>query len=837
MRRALLIGSETGGLSGVHADVEVMGEALAGLGFTVMPATGKDATAQGIAAGYRELVEDSGPDDAVVVYYSGHGGRQRNPLAAQDPTLPTWLQYIVPTDFDNRSDNRSRCILAEELTRLQLELTDRTRNVTAILDCCHAARMSRSGSAVPKALEHLHLPEEDLVRRWREARAGRPLGGDANPHAVRLVACAPHQSAYELHDARLGRSHGVLTAALVRLLTGSDPGALTWLDVLESVRGAVPAAAAPQRPDVEGPADRLLFSLGTRGGQGVLPVRIKDSVAVLPDAAVFDVAVGDRYELVAPGDETPLAGAVVARISRGDAVLALEGVPDAAGLPPGVSAWPVGAVLGQRPVVVLPASHPGRDRIARELASSAQVRIVEETDDALATVSLEDEGDHDQAVHVADGMGQPLSGEAMPLDEAVEAVRTLALGSYVRRLPSGTGRSALPPDVEVQYLRLLSGGGEEELTHGAHLFVDDRLLVRITNRSGERRFVCLFDVGLAGALTWLTSSEQGGVTLEPGEQYELDYGWDGGIPLQWPEKLPAGQAREESFVAIVTDRPVDRLGLLGRAGRTRGIPPASNSLEWLVDRLDTGRRDVPAPPRRDGGVRWEVRPCDFLLHPARRASADEPTFEIDERPDESFRLVTPRGPDMPGRVAVRLKELTVHSNRAFLRSQVRIDALVVTAASDEAGGPYRAATLRFDRIKDGDRLPFDDVLVYEGPVNRFLDIAVWVARDDSPDVDLAEGMAAETGSEEVSTALTALAAAEPTAAVVAGSAAAVAILIRMAARMIDQSRGTSIGVYRTTLLPHQRFGVGDGVGRHPAQGLLRAQDMSLVFEVVDLSRG
>ncbi|MEU8029038.1 glycogen synthase [Streptomyces sp. NPDC049099] len=74
----------------------------------------------------------------------------------------------------------------------------------------------------------------------------------------------------------------------------------------------------------------------------------------------------------------------------------------------------------------------------------------------------------------------------MPLDKAVEAVRTLALGSYVRRLPSGTGRSALPPDVEVQYLRLPSGGGEEELTHGAHLFVGDRLLVRITNRSAER---------------------------------------------------------------------------------------------------------------------------------------------------------------------------------------------------------------------------------------------------------------------------------------------------------------------------------------------------------------
>lgn len=47
---------------------------------------------------------------------------------------------------------------------------------------------------------------------------------------------------------------------------------------------------------------------GHVAGRGVLPVRIKGGVAFLPDAAVFGVSVGDRYELVAPGGETPLAG-------------------------------------------------------------------------------------------------------------------------------------------------------------------------------------------------------------------------------------------------------------------------------------------------------------------------------------------------------------------------------------------------------------------------------------------------------------------------------------------------------------------------------------------------
>ncbi|MDN3025893.1 caspase family protein [Streptomyces sp. S.PB5] len=838
MRRALLIGSQTRGLRGVHADVEVMREALTGFGFTVLSATGRDATTDAIVSHYRGLVEDTGPDDTAVVYYSGHGGRLRNPLAVQDRTLPTWLQYIVPTDCDDRSGRRARCVLAEELTQLQMQLTDRSRNVTVILDCCHAARMSRSGTALPKAEDQLAFPEDDLVRRWREARADRPRGGEANPYAVRVVACAPDQSAYEVDDMRLGRRHGVLTSALVRLLTEADVGALTWLDVLETVRTSIPVDALPQRPDVEGPADRLLFSLSERDGHGVLPVRVREGVAVLPRAAVLGVAVGDRYELFEPGTEIRLAEAVVERVRAGDAVLALKGgAQRAADLPPRVSAWPVDVALGRLPVAVLPVGHRGRDAIAADLWNVARVRPTESTDGALATVRLTD-GEHPEA-HVTDAVGQALSVGPLSAETAVHAVRTLAVGESVRRLPSGVDADALQPDVEVTCLRRLPGGEEEELTPGEHLFIGDLLILRLTNRAAENRYVTVFDVGVLGGVSTLTTADPSGVTLAPGEEYALGPQWlEEGMPLVWPEEVPRGRAREESFVLVVADRPVDRIGRLGTSGASRGLP-ATDGLERLVAELDTGRRDVPAPGRRNNGVRWRVERFDFLLHSVERPVEDEPVFEVDERPDASFRLVTPRGVDAPGRVAVRLKEVTVHSNRAFLRSRVRIDTMVLTASAADGADPYRTATLRFDRIKDGDRLPFDDVLVYEGPVDRFLDMAVWVARDDSPDVDLAELMTAETASEEVSTALStlsALAVAEPTAALVAGSAAAVAVLVRTAARLIDQARGSSIGVYRTTLLPHQRFGAADGIGRHPAQGQIRAQDMSLVFEVVEVDR-
>jgi hypothetical protein len=237
-------------------------------------------------------------------------------------------------------------------------------------------------------------------------------------------------------------------------------------------------------------------------------------------------------------------------------------------------------------------------------------------------------------------------------------------------------------------------------------------------------------------------------------------------------------------------------------------------------------------------VRYRVHRFDFVLHPVPRPDGGaEPRFEVDERPDPSFRLVVPRGVEPPNRVAVRLKELTVHRNRAFLASRVRVDALVVTAAPAGSGNPYQAGTARFDRIRDGDRLPFDDLLVYEGPAGRFLDLAVWVARDDSPDLDLAELLAAETADPAVAGALTTLAGlavAAPAAALIAGSAAAVAVLVRTAARAIEKATGTGIGVYRTSLLPHERFGAGSGIGRHPGSGLIRAQDMSFAYEVIDL---
>src|SRR6266478_2808332 len=268
-KRALVIGCQTGALRGVHADVELTAGLLGSFGFEATTLVEAQATCDGIRDAYRGLIEDTAAGDAVVVYYSGHGARFRNPRAAQDPSEPGWLQYLCPTDIDDAGRGAFRGLLAEELSQLQWALTEKTDNVTTILDCCHSARMSRDPAVLPKARERAGAFGWSSVRAaWQTLRMN-PMAGsanvDSNPSAIRVVACAPDESAFELQTPSSGGPHGALTSELARLLRQPGIAALTWHELAGLLRLGVMDLVASQRPEVEGPVDRYLF--GTRERQ------------------------------------------------------------------------------------------------------------------------------------------------------------------------------------------------------------------------------------------------------------------------------------------------------------------------------------------------------------------------------------------------------------------------------------------------------------------------------------------------------------------------------------------------------------------------------------------
>lgn len=819
-QRALLIGSQTGGLTGVHGDVEVMADALAAHGFDTRPVIESAASADGIVAAYRELIDDASADDAAVVYYSGHGARVRNAMRARDASLPTWLQYIVPTDIDDRSGGRFGGILAEELSGLQRELTERTPNVTTLLDCCHSARMSRNPSIVPKANDRFGFPWDALVSRWQAART--VVGpGDANPLAVQMVACEPDQSAYELESSSIGGTHGALTAALVMLLRRPDATTLNWHEVIELVRPAVLDVIPAQRPDVlgsKGTLDRLLFSLHEKDTCGVLGLAIEPGGVWLERAGLFGVAEGDRYALVAPGGDVraPLATAVVETIAGDRARLRVDGVASD-DLPTGTLAHPLEVTLGRRPVAVVPPDHRVATALLEALRASPHVRLVDEVDTArLATVRVDDRG-----FALLDAGGAPLTAEPRPptaggVALVVESLRKLARATHVRELASGSEQTALPDDVELRHCRLDTGTGvESPLTGGEHLFVGDALVVRATNTTSANRYVSVLDIGLTGAIEAMTAAQPSGTTVAPNETLVVGADAAGvvqGVTLFWPDGLPMDGPRPETMLTLVADAPIDGLGRLAQSGvKTRGPTPPDaprSAIERLIEELSVGQRDGRPPDAPAKPTRHRVHRLDFLLHPTTRPpEVEEPAFEIDRRPDPTFRLVVPKGIDAPQRVEVRLTDLVVHGDRSGSAGRAGVHVLVATTPADDGAVRFVAAT-RFLDDDDDEPLP-----VYVGPVGRSLELAVWLSTSDPKEHRLADLLAAELGG--------------------ATATGGVEELIGTAARLLDRVAGTSIGVYRTALLPHERFGAGHPTQRHPAAGRFDAPALSLAYEVID----
>ena len=79
-------------------------------------------------------------------------------------------------------------------------------------------------------------------------------------------------------------------------------------------------------------------------------------------------------------------------------------------------------------------------------------------------------------------------------------------------------------------------------------------------------------------------------------------------------------------------------------------------------------------------------------------------------------------------------------------------------------------------------------------------------------------------------AILALSVAAPQAALVVGAVGGAATLIQIGTRLLLQAAGKSIGLYRTSHLAFEQF----GVGRHPVQGVMRAQDYSFSYEILPL---
>ncbi|GAA0247328.1 hypothetical protein GCM10010492_53710 [Saccharothrix mutabilis subsp. mutabilis] len=577
-RRALLIGAETFGLSGVVRDLDSMDGLLRSKGFAVERCAGPEATYGGILSAFDRLTRATEPRDAVVVYYSGHGGRQLRADWVQRRARgqPAYITYLVPIDFDDSTDDDFRGVLSAELSTVQARLTERTRNVTMVLDCCFAGAMSREPLLRSRSLERV-VPVRALLD--RDASLG-DVAERVNPHAVRLVAAEPDQVAWE-GPGRGGRRCGLFTDVLVGVLEDVDDRRISWRRVLHRVRQDMRQRALGQRPAVKGPSARHPFSLDEEPASGAFPVSRRGGRLVVEAGRLLGLHEGDRLQLVA--SETTAAGqdAVVAAFTGVDAVLQASGPADDA-----VSAR---VVTSARPFTVHVDDRLGSD-LRRLVTESPQLALVDTAAEAAFTLTVGSDG-----LEIRNAGGRTLH---TTVPGSVERVRHVLDGLvHAERVRALADVAEEPPVVALRLLRCVDGVGVD-VPDGTAFHPGDRLAVRLANLSPFRLYTWLFDIGVNGRVTLLTNDQPDGRPLmlagAPDDVHTV--GGRRGMVLSWPSDAPRSGPRRETLLVLAAYRPVDLSVLESTSG------PVSNLREVAVhDTLPVGFR---------------AARIDFPLHPA-----------------------------------------------------------------------------------------------------------------------------------------------------------------------------------------------------------------------------
>jgi hypothetical protein len=804
-------------------------------GFVVDRRVDAQATRAGIVDGYERLVRDAAQDEPVVVFYSGHGARAEDPRyeapAGIGAETRRYVQAIIPFDYAQSKDDDFRGILAEELSLWLARLTGKTRNVAVLLDCCHAGMMSRDARALPKSLPHpLRVGVAACLDALAKEQEISSLRVRSNPDAVRLAAARVEQSAYELPGDD-GRPRGVFTAALLAVLDEVGDRAVSWRTLGERVRDRVLAEHPAQRPEIEGPAERRLFALTAVPERLWQPIRKRGGATLLSLGLAQGVHVGDELVLMPDGAEQVDEGAKLgkARVGRASAAEAwLEVEPAGLQVPEASRAFQVRWAAPRRQVVV-EAEGAERAAIVAALVVDARIDVVSagETVRPVAIVRVR-EGRLELHNRQEQRMVSPEPFSPAAVTRLATNVRHMIHAQSVREI-EGSGFAGVRGDELLVEWGLEEHGKTVPLPlAGAAVGEKDTIYLRVQNLGQKPIYVSILDVGLADGVTLISEPAASGMRLEPQQAEVIN-----GIPFVWPHVVPRDGFRSEEVLFFATGAPCDLSALL--SGGVRSLTARGGRLQQLLEQSAHGgmREFSRVPPRAPDGFLVERISFDASPWEVERRDA---AFLVDDRRPLADVVMRPRRAPAPRKIAVRLTDVLIHKNRDIFSAEVRVDVLVVTGSRSAAGSPYRVETLRFPRISDGNRLPLEKALVYHGEVHEFVDLCVWVSRDEKDSLSLADLLASKASSPEVQGALgslLALGVAAPQAALVVAAVGGAATLATVAYELLSRATGdsNSIGLYRTSLLAQERF----GVGRHPEIGLMRAQDFSFGYEVIDVS--
>ena len=519
--------------------------------------------------------------DRVFMYYSGHG--KRLPFVGrEDQTFQR--EALVPVDF-LRDGDRKEWLLDFEFNAALREIVKRTRRVTVVLDCCHAAGAFREGDdpdSAMRSLDELELaPVPDPVGASRGDDDDAAWLGRGIEICHVVSACLAHESARE--STLDGKRHGLLTRALVAALDAIPPAeraTLSWSRIWNAMRADVARSNSFQTPRMEGNAQRLVFAGPPVSGDPGIPVLRDRGASVYRIEAGTAAEITEGTELALYGPEPsyfPELGSDADRKARCGVLRVSRATPDRA------EGRPVGDVFeipaGARARVIKPAAallcsvRPPSPEIEQAVADSDLVKIVGPDDQAA--FRFERHGEQWLLVDDQHGNGEdaPILFSLSPHELFCARATLEHYAAY--SLPLRMARRAaaeLPDGLE---LRLLSCPNDLDPEHAQTAKLDEVevekgayqvrsgacVCVYVRNRSKRRLSVGLFDAAADGRVQLL-----GDEIVEP-DQFHVFWA-EGNLGKAFKMTLDNGGSRaRDRLVAIgrtSTAFPLDHL----RNGRT-----------------------------------------------------------------------------------------------------------------------------------------------------------------------------------------------------------------------------------------------------------------------------
>lgn len=620
-KRALLIASPYGELKGPVNDVELVARLLSPLGFDIIRCCDQDASREGILRAWQELICQVQRDDVVFIYYSGHGGLVEPSQDGQNRRY----QFIVPTDY---GEDGFRGILDVELSFLLQQTTEKTRNVTTFFDCCYAGRMARNSfygeNAIPKRLpkieHHVLSAHVERLQQQGKLELSQLVSVDGNEHAVRIVAAADSETAWEVIDDQ-GVSTGVATKALVSVMEEAFSTGVSWKYVVLRMCETVNAQFPEQHPHAEGPYDRVVFSQEKKDF-AAFSVREEDGEVTLQAGRTSLVREGNQYTIMPLGSHEVVPSelittATVRRVTGFRSILQLH---DNIHLPEeGALAFLSHEVLYQWPIALADDLHSYTDIFENS-------RFIRPSDEQERTEEMAQICQEGKTICLYNGVGEKrlriasVSFEdSESMADAVKEIRNqtevLARGRHLLAL------RAKSDELLAHGLQITFAVNKEDqdlsLDGSGVVQVGDRAIITLHNHGDSEIYVSVFDINAVGRISHLSRSSPRGRRIRPQEKYELgvnDFSkLRRGLEMSWPKGFPVDTENPipESFICMITSEPVDLRDLSReRRGERRSDP---SQLEKLAYQLTYGQGRDCAGEQEDRSIQWDAVRVPFLL--------------------------------------------------------------------------------------------------------------------------------------------------------------------------------------------------------------------------------